>query len=674
VGLGIRQRLVILIFFGLTASLGLFEAWRHVSERQGLLAAERIHGERLGRLMAELAAPALSASDVNGLRVLAQDFLHTTDVQDVTFRDREGRELAHFAGKTPLGEQIRLAPLPVAAEAVRLGEIQISLRSADEGDRLRAQIVSAVFEAVCVFAVLSGLLLFYVTGTVTSPLAAMQSALYDLIDRKAFSRRLAETGREEIGALAAGVNQLLARIEQGVKRTEAMTAHIGELRTSTAADAREVMEAAETQVGAVASISTSVAEMSSSIQAVSESAKSLSLSAEETSSAILEMNASNQEVARHTTDLTASVEDVTTSVAAMIASIREVAGHVDSLSSAAEETAASAVEIEATVHEVEAAAKESTKLSQQTSLEAKDIATRTIHETIAAINAIKDTVERYSGVVTQLGKRSAEIGTILGIIVEVTERTNLLALNASILAAQAGEHGKGFAVVAEEIKALAERTAGSAQDIRKLITSVQKEVKEAVSALSDSLTAVEEGVRRSQEAGTALDKMLVSSTRSAEMAMMIDRAMTEQARGIRQVSEAVNNVKQMTVQIADATQTQSKGTERILHAAEEMRDISRQVKRAMNEQGRGGKQIAEAAENVTAQAGSIAAVAQGQQEAVRQVGLAIERVRDLPMRNAERIEGAAADAFKSLEDQALLLSRALDTVAVRNDGRDAQGG
>ena len=97
-------------------------------------------------------------------------------------------------------------------------------------------------------------------------------------------------------------------------------------------------------------------------------------------------------------------------------------------------------------------------------------------------------------------------------IVEVTERTNLLALNASILAAQAGEHGRGFAVVAEEIKALADRTAGSAQDITKLITAVQKETKEAVAAMSDSLAAVEEGVQRSQEAGAALDKILASST------------------------------------------------------------------------------------------------------------------------------------------------------------------
>jgi phosphate/phosphite/phosphonate ABC transporter binding protein len=453
----------------------------------------------------------------------------------------------------------------------------------------------------------------------------------------------------------------------------AISSRINELSPSIAVDAREVRKNAEVEAQAITNVSSSVAEMSSSIQEIAESAESLSASAEETSSAVLEMNATNQEVARHTAELTSSVEDVTTSVTEMIASIREVAGHVDSLSSAAEETSASAIQIEATVREVERGAKESTKLSHQVSADAKDIAVRSIHETMSAINTIKDAVERYSGVVTRLGKRSEEIGKILGVIVEVTERTNLLALNASILAAQAGEHGRGFAVVAEEIKALADRTAGSAQDIGKLITSVQKEAKEAVGAMAESLTAVEEGVRRSREAAAALDKMLASSTRSAEMATMIDRAMTEQARGIQQVSEAITNVKQMTAQIAAATQAQSKGTEMILSAAEEMRDIARRVRIAMTEQGRGGKQIAEAADNVTVRAGKIAAGTREQRQAVQQVLGSLEQIQDLPRRNMKGVEGMAG-ALKTLGEQAALLNQEISTVTVTRGRRNARGG
>jgi methyl-accepting chemotaxis protein len=273
---------------------------------------------------------------------------------------------------------------------------------------------------------------------------------------------------------------------------------------------------------------------------------------------------------------------------------------------------------------------------------------------MTAINTIKDAVERYSGLITRLGKRSAEIGNILGVIVEVTERTNLLALNASILAAQAGEHGKGFAVVAEEIKALADRTAGSAQDIAKLVTAVQKETREAVAAMTDSLDAVDEGVRRSREADAALGKILGSSVRSAEMATMIERAMTEQARGIRQVSDAITNVMHMASQIASAMQAQSKGTEMILHTAEEMRDTSRRVKIAMTEQGRGGQQIAVAADNVTVRAGRIAAGTREQRQAMEQILASTSRIQHLPHENRKRMEDMAA-AIKTLGEQADLL-------------------
>ena len=436
----------------------------------------------------------------------------------------------------------------------------------------------------------------------------------------------------------------------------AISTRINELSPTIASDTQEVKKNAEVESVATTSVSSSVTEMSSSIQSIAESAESLSASAEETSSAILEMNASNQEVARHTGELTSSVEDVTASVTEMIASIREVAGHIESLSSAAEETSASAIQIEATVREVERAAKESTGLSQQVSREAQEIGVKSIHATMSAIDTIKETVGKYSDTVTRLGKRSEEIGKILGVIVEVTERTNLLALNASILAAQAGEHGKGFAVVAEEIKALADRTAGSAQDIGKLIASVQREAKEAVTAMSGSLTAVEEGVRRSQEAGAALDKILASSSRSAEMATMIERAMTEQSRGIKQVSEAVMNVKQMMEQIAGATQAQTRGTEKILVAAEEMRTIARQVRTAMAEQGRGGKQIAMAAENVTMRAGKIAAGTREQRQAIGQILESLERIQDLPRQNMTRVDGMAV-ALKALGEQAELLNQ-----------------
>jgi methyl-accepting chemotaxis protein len=670
VQIGVRQRLVFLIFFGLFATMSLIGTYRYLMEKRAIMASAAAHGEESCKLMAELATPLLLTSDFGGLHYMAQNFMHTPDAQEVAITDAGGRPLVRAASPALAEKRISVGPFPVLSDQTKLGEIRIAVYPADLDKRLRAYAVSALIEHLFIFVILAALLTVSVSRTITKPLQDLGAALKDAIDRKDFTRRVDAGRKDEIGALAAGVNYLLSRLEQFVVDMSAIASRINELSPRIATDTLEIKQNADVEAAAVTTVTASVEKISSSIQSVAESAESLSTSAEETSSAILEMNASNSEVARHTGELTGSVEEVTTSVMEMIAAIREVASHVETLSSAAEETSASAVQIEATVREVERAAKESARLSEQVSTEARDIGVTSIRETTNAVGRIKESVDRYSGLVTRLGKRSEEIGKILGVIVEVTERTNLLALNASILAAQAGEHGKGFAVVAEEIKALADRTAGSARDIAKLITTVQKETREAVAAMTDGLTAAEEGVSRSKDAGAALDKIVASSGRSAETANMIERAMSEQARGIKQVTEAVGNVKQMMSQIAAATQAQSKGSEMILSAAEGMRDIARQVKNAMTEQGRGGRQIAEAAENVTSRAGTIATGTRDQRQVSRQILESMERIQDIPRQNMKLMEGLAA-AVKTLGEQAELLNQELVTMTVRKTSSDA---
>ncbi len=671
--IGVRQRLIILIFAGIIVTMSVIGVYRYSVERREILDGARSYGEQSCKLMADLSAPYLITNDQSGLHYMVQNFIHTPDGQEVIIVYNEGRQFVHSARSDLQEERIAIGPMPIISGDTKLGEITISVYPADLGDKLKSYAAGMIIEHLFTFLLLAGLLLLSVTRTITTPLKQVVSTLKDVIDQKDFTRRVTVARGDEIGQLAEGVNYLIERLEQFIIETGVFASRINELSPIIATDSREIRKSAEVEANAVSNVSASVTQMSSSIQAIAESAESLTASAEEASSAILEMNASNQEVALHTVELTSAVEDVTSSVTQLTASIREVAEHVDSLSSASEETSASAIEIEATVREVERAAMESAKLSQRVSAEAQDMGVRTIEETVNAINTIKEAVERYSGLVTRLGKRSEEIGKILGVIVEVTERTNLLALNASILAAQAGEHGRGFAVVAEEIKALADRTAGSAQDISKLVSSVQKEAKEAVAAMSDSLNAVDEGVKRSREANAALDKILDSSTRSAEMATKIERAMTEQARGVKQVTDAISNVKQMTFQISEATHAQIKGTEMILHAAEAMRDISRRVKIAMTEQGRGGKQIIIAADNVTVRSGRIAVGTREQQQAIKQILGSMERIQDIPRQNMKRMEGMIA-AIKTLGEQSELLGQEIATVTVGKGHRVTSGG
>lgn len=671
--IGLRQRLIILIFSGLFVAMALIGTYRYFLEKQVIVDTTRAQGEQSSKFLADLAAPYLEAQDVTGLLGVVQKFMRTPDIQEVVVIDRDNKRIIHTVSPGMTDARIALAPLPILADKTKLGEIHVAVYPEGMEGRLKTYALSALLENSFIFVILAGILGFSITRSITNPIKELSKRMKALIDQRDFTQRVDARGKDEIGDLANGINYLIERLEQFIVEMGDIASRINTLSPQIASEAGAVRKDAEDAAVATSTVSTAVSEMSSSLQAFSESAESLSTSAEETSSAILEMNASSQEVALHTNDLTSSVEDVTASVTEMIASLREVGGNVESLSSAAEQTSASVIQIEATVREVERAAKESTLLSHQVTHEAQDIGVKSIEETTQAIDAIKGAVSRYSDLIMRLGKRSEEIGKILGVIVEVTEKTNLLALNASILAAQAGEHGKGFAVVAEEIKALADRTAGSAQDIAKLISAVQKEAREAVTAMSGSLEAVDEGVRRSQAAAVALDKILHSSARSAEMVSMIERAMSEQARGIKQVSEAVTNVKQMAAQIMTATHAQTKGTEMILHASESMRDIARQVRNAMAEQARGGKQIVEASDNVTKRAGAIAGVTREQRQSIRQILESLGRIQTLPRQTVQRV-GSMASAIETLGTQAELLNRELVTMTVRRGRNYVRGG
>jgi methyl-accepting chemotaxis protein len=283
----------------------------------------------------------------------------------------------------------------------------------------------------------------------------------------------------------------------------------------------------------------------------------------------------------------------------------------------------------ATVKEVEQRAVESTRLAEKVSLDASDRGMTAAKEAIGGMQNIKETVEATAAVVNRLGKRSQEIGQILKVIDEVTDQTSLLALNAAILASQAGEHGKGFAVVAEEIKDLAERTAASTQEIAGLIASVQEETAESVQAMGRGLKAVERGVDLVKVTSDVLEQVADSSRQSADMARAIEKTTAEQAKGIAQITETSLSISEQIEQISGALQEQRKGSERIVQAAERMRDITRQVRSSTQEQTKGSRQIANAVGSVTAQAAHVARSTSEQSLGAQQISEAINRIQKI---------------------------------------------
>ena len=371
-----------------------------------------------------------------------------------------------------------------------------------------------------------------------------------------------------------------------------------------------------------------VREVLAALQEVGRHVEALAKSAEDSSSSIRRLTTTNDEVAENVGELASSVRETVGSIEEMTQSIKEVAKNVDALSLTAEETSSSMNEMDVSIDQVQSNANETAKLSEEVASDAERGA-EAILKTIGEIYRIKESSQEAVAVISNLGSRIEAIGQILSVIDDVAEQTNLLALNAAIIAAQAGEHGKGFAVVADEIKDLAERAGSSTKEIAELIKTIQTESKNAVAAVERGAHNVDRGVEVSNEAERALKKILESSTKSTTMVRAIARATVEQAKGSKQVTDAIGRIAETVQQIAAATAQQARGSELVVKSAEKMRLITQHVERSSQEQARGGRQITTAIESISGMVTQVAASHRGQARGSEQLLQSAERIEEL---------------------------------------------
>lgn len=370
---------------------------------------------------------------------------------------------------------------------------------------------------------------------------------------------------------------------------------------------------------------------------IGDNVEGLSRSAESTSSSILQMVAINNEVTENIASLSISVQETTTAIEEMTFSVKEVARNIEELSAAAEETAASMNQMDVSISQVETNANETSKLSETVS---NDAATgvNSINKPIQGIDKIKDSSRVAAEVIGSLGQKIDEIGNILTVIDDVAEQTNLLALNAAIIAAQAGEHGRGFAVVADEIKALAERTGSSTKEIAELIKTVQNASRNAIAVMSQGVENVEEGVRLGHNAEDALRKIVDSAKRSTLMIKAIAQATVEQAKGSKQVTNAISRIAETVQQIALATAEQAKGAEQIMKSSDSMKIITSRVERSTEEQNRGGRQMTESIDNIREMVEGISEAQRRNQESHDRVAMAYDRADSAGQRSVAALQ------------------------------------
>jgi len=453
------------------------------------------------------------------------------------------------------------------------------------------------------------------------------------------SQSVRVSSMNEIGMLGRGLNRMIiglkgmiANVREAAGKTDTVWREVKDISD-------EISSGSNVQAESVEEAASSVNEMHFSLKEIVGSVDDLSSTSEQTSSAVIEMVASIHEVARTMTELSASIEETSAAIAQMSAAVRQIAENVEALSTAAEDTAASASEISASVKEVESHANESASLAEIVASDAQQLGMRSIEKTLDGMKRIESTTRRTADAMNRLGERAESIGSIVTVIEDITDQTGLLALNAAILAAQAGEHGRGFAVVAAEIRELANRTTSSTKEITQLIGSVQEETRDAIGIMREEVTLVEEGVRLAYETREALEKIRERADVSLDMSRSINKAASEQARGIKHVSDAVDKINAMTRQIARASQEQKNGSQQIIRAAERMRELTRLAAGATDVQSKESKGITAAVENMSTKIRMVNRATGEVQAGSDMIVKAIDRIKGIARSNAELAAG-----------------------------------
>jgi methyl-accepting chemotaxis protein len=341
------------------------------------------------------------------------------------------------------------------------------------------------------------------------------------------STPLAVTSKDEIGVLASTFNEMLGKLQSTIKSFNDSMDGMNSLMVNLAGKARHVSVSGSTLREASAETAASAADIARSMKEVGE--------------AVVETSKTSDEIAGAAEQLAMSAQNAASAMNTLRLGIDQVADSSMNQKSAAEMAS---------------------EVASQGSI--------AVEQTIHSMSAIENQVSRSSLAVKELGEKQAQIQAIVSTIDDIAAQTNLLALNAAIEAARAGEQGRGFAVVADEVRKLAERSSEATKEIASLIDTVNQGVENAILAMEASAGEVTKGTSFSSEAQAALREILGAIGKVGTLAGANDALVLEMKWNAAKVEEAVSSVASISEETAAGAQEMNAGAEEMSAASQEV--------------------------------------------------------------------------------------------------------
>jgi methyl-accepting chemotaxis protein len=605
---------------------------------------------RTARFLAATYAHSLDAEKTDAIERMAESLRDDPGVIGVRVYDEHQNTVVRLFFSDHAQPSGRWNPFALPAEdslselvlhgGRQAGRIELLYSGAAANATLRDLMLKPPLAQALIFAFVIVALHAFFARRVSAPLDALRES----IERSPEGTPVVipDFGPNEIGRLGDAVRGVFERTGDAARRAgEAaalMRETVGGLRSTVEMLARSVKnEAREFE-----KVSASVGEANDARRGISEINRELADSFADNVSSLLEVKAMADEIVTGMDALHGAAENSYTTVAEMAQTSKSIAGSAHEILSSVENTSASIEEVIASVREVEKSAKQSSGLAENVRLKASQEGIATVAEAVEGMRQISAKVEYSLAVVRQLHSRSRDIELILAVIRDVTEKTNLLSLNAAILAEKAGTYGKGFAVVAQEMRALSDRTAVSTKEIDAIVKTVQGEINDVVGSIEDGMALVTEGGHRVYAVGVTMSDILEAAYNSALMTRTIEKATEEQVRALDHVEGSIVDISTMAGSMSKAMEEQIAGTGFMLDRVGEVREVAETTKKGTEEQAAGTRAIFRNFELASGQVDRVAEYIDSQKQLYDGVLAAIGGINDHGREAGRRVKEASA--------------------------------